>query len=84
MLCDADKIGKTNQYGLRIARQGGLHATGSYSTGGRSSRSFRGVYRAEIGTTVLVASMREDGQTFQDNRTPINLKLRIRAIHYER
>ena len=28
------------------------------------------MYKAEIGTTVLVASMREDGQTFSDNLMP--------------
>lgn len=54
-----------------MARQGGLQATGSYRTGGRSSLSLRGVYSAEIGTTVLVASIRDDGQTFHDNRTPV-------------
>jgi hypothetical protein len=68
---------EAHQYGLRIARQGGLHATGSYRTGGRSSRSLRGVYKAEIGTTVLVASMRDDGQTFHDNRTPENAAVRL-------
>jgi hypothetical protein len=61
----------TYQYGLRIARQGGLHATGSYKTGGRSSRIFRGVYRAAMGTTVLVASMRDEGHTFHERRTPV-------------
>ena len=30
-----------------------------------------GVYKAEIGTTVRVASIREDGQTFHDKRTPV-------------
>src|SRR5882762_5965896 len=53
-----------------MARQGGLHVTGSYRTGGRSSLCLSGVYNAEIGTTVRVASIREDGQTFQDNRMP--------------
>jgi hypothetical protein len=47
-----------------------LHVTGSYSTGGRSSLSFSGVYRAEMGTTVLVASIRLDGQAFHEKRTP--------------
>ena len=53
-----------------MARHGGLHVTGSYRTGGRSSRCFSGVYSADMGTTVRVASMREDGQTFHDSRTP--------------
>jgi hypothetical protein len=53
-----------------MARHGALQATGSYKTGGRSSLGFRGVYNAEIGTTVLVASIRDDGHTFHDNRTP--------------
>lgn len=39
-------------------------------TGGRSSLSLRGVYSAAIGTTVRVASMREDGHTFQERRVP--------------
>ena len=31
---------------------------------------FKGVYKAPIGTTMRVASKREEGQTFQLNRTP--------------
>ena len=61
---------RTDQYGLRIARHGGLHATGSYKTGGRSSLCFKGEYKAAIGTTVLVASMRDDAQIFHERRTP--------------
>jgi hypothetical protein len=66
-----DKKGRaTYQYGLRMALHDALHVTGSYSTGGRSSRSFNGVYSAEIGTTVRVASIRLEGQAFHENRTP--------------
>lgn len=39
-------------------------------TGGKSSLCFKGVYRAEIGTTVLVASTLDEGQTFQESLTP--------------
>lgn len=60
----------THQYGFRIALQLALHVTGSYSTGGRSSLSFNGVYRAEMGTTVRVASIRLDGHAFHEKRTP--------------
>jgi hypothetical protein len=55
------ETGYAYQYGLRIARHGGLHVTGSYKTGGRSSRCLRGVYNAAMGTTVRVASMRLEG-----------------------
>jgi hypothetical protein len=48
-----------------------LHVTGSYMTGGKSSRSLSGVYSAEMGTTVRVASIRLDGQAFHEKRTPI-------------
>lgn len=61
----------THQYGLRTARQGGLQVTGSYNTGGRSSLCFSGVYKAEIGTTVRVASSLDEGQTFHDSLTPV-------------
>lgn len=54
-----------------MALQDPLQVTGSYSTGGRSSLSFKGVYSAEMGTTVLVASIRLDGQAFHENLTPI-------------
>jgi hypothetical protein len=47
--------------------------TGSYKTGGKSFLCFSGVYKAEIGTTVRVASIRDDGQTFQDRRTPVGV-----------
>jgi len=63
-----------------MARHGGLQATGSYKTGGRSSRNLRGVYNAEIGTTVLVASMRDDGHTFQDKRTPAQDQMLINTV----
>lgn len=53
-----------------MALQLALHVTGSYSTGGKSSLSLSGVYSAEMGTTVLVASIRLDGHAFQDNRMP--------------
>ena len=53
-----------------MALQDALHVTGSYKTGGRSSRSFRGVYSAEMGTTVRVASIRLEGQAFHEKRTP--------------
>lgn len=65
-------LSSTHLYGLSIARQGGLHVTGSYSTGGRSSRSLSGVYNADIGTTVRVASIRDEGHTFKERRTPTN------------
>lgn len=65
-----NEASKTCQYGLRTARHGGLHVTGSYKTAGRSSRAFKGVYNVAMGTTVLVASTREDGQTFHERRTP--------------
>ena len=72
----ADAIPKlhscTHQNGFKIARQGGLHATGSYRTGGRSSLCLSGEYRADIGTTILVASIRDDGQTFHESLTPVN------------
>ena len=38
--------------------------------GGKSGLSFSGVNKAATGTTILVASNRLDGQTFQLNRTP--------------
>ena len=60
---------KTDQYGLRIDLQA-LQVTGSYSTGGKSSLSLNGTYNADIGTTVRVASMRDDGQTFQLSLIP--------------
>ena len=42
--------------GLRIALQLALvHMTGSYWMGGRSGRSFSGVYSAPSGTTIRVA-----------------------------
>ncbi len=63
-------LARAHQYGFRIALHDALHVTGSYSTGGRSSRSLSGVYSAEMGTTVRVASMRLDGHAFQENRTP--------------
>lgn len=57
--------------GFKTARQVVLlHRTGSYWMGGKSGLSFRGVNRAATGTTILVASSRLDGQTFQLNRTP--------------
>lgn len=70
-----------------MARHGGLHATGSYKTGGRSSLNFRGVYSADIGTTVLVASMRDEGHTFHESRTPVHLSVlsqnpRLKVAHH--
>lgn len=55
-----------------MARQGALQVTGSYQMGlsTKSSRSFKGVYKQAIGTTALVASVREDGQAFQEKRIP--------------
>lgn len=46
--------------------------TGSYQIGAstKSSRSFKGVYKQAMGTTALVASTRDDGQAFQENRIP--------------
>lgn len=67
----------THQYGLRTARHGGLQVTGSYNTGGRSSLCFKGVYKAEIGTTVRVASSLDDGQTFHDSLTPATIIAQI-------
>ena len=64
---------KKNPYqsGLRIALQVGLlQSTGSYCTGGKSGRSFKGVRRQAKGTTILVASRRLEGHTFQLKRTP--------------
>lgn len=59
------------QSGLRTALQVGLlQSTGSYCTGGRSGRSFKGVRRQARGTTILVASSRLEGHTFQLKRTP--------------
>lgn len=52
---------------LQVVR---LQSTGSYCTGGRSGRSFKGVRRQARGTTILVASRRLEGHTFQLNRTP--------------
>ena len=46
------------------------HMTGSYWMGGKSGLSFKGVYSEARGTTILVASNRELGQTFQDNLMP--------------
>ena len=54
----------TNQYGLRTARHGALHATGSYCTR-LSGFSLSGVYRTPIGTTRRDASRRDEGITFQ-------------------
>ena len=51
--------------------------TGSYKTGGKSSLSLNGTYKAEIGTTVLVASTLEEGQTFQERRMPVTVNVRI-------
>ena len=53
-----------------MALQVPLHVTGSYMTGGKSSRSLRGVYSAEMGTTVRVASILLEGHAFQEKRTP--------------
>lgn len=55
-----------------MARHGALHITGSYQMGlsAKSSRSFRGVYKHAIGTTAFVASIRDDGQAFHENRIP--------------
>lgn len=61
---------KTYQNGFRMARHGGLHTTGSYGNGSYPARSFSGVYMHPIGTTILLASSRDDGHTFQDKRTP--------------
>lgn len=48
------------------------HNTGSYWTGGngREVDSLRGVNRQPMGMTILAASTRVKGQTFQLNRTP--------------
>ena len=45
-------------------------ATGSYWIGGKSGRSFRGVYKTPKGTTIRVASNRDEGHTFQLSRIP--------------
>ena len=47
-----------------------LQRIGSYTKGGGFPIGFRGVYNAPIGTTIRVASSRDEGQTFQDRRTP--------------
>lgn len=61
----------TWQKGFRTARHGALQVTGSYwRRGVPSCFSFKGVYRAPIGTTRRLASMREDGKVFHDSRTP--------------
>lgn len=57
-----------------MARHGALQVTGSYKTGGRSSRSFKGVHKAAMGTTMRVASILEDGHTFHEKRTPAGLR----------
>jgi len=65
------KLKFSHQNGFKMARQfGRVQATGSYIIGGRSGRSFRGVYKQLSGTTMRVASRRLDGHTFQLNRTP--------------
>jgi hypothetical protein len=46
------------QKGLRTALQGALHATGAYWSSGVSVFSFKGVYRAPMGTTRREASCR--------------------------
>lgn len=56
--------------GVEHSSTGGRHAMGSYCSTGRLGFSFRGVYRAEMGTTVLEASIRVEGMQFQENRTP--------------
>jgi len=61
----------SHQNGFKMARQfGRVQATGSYTIGGRSGLSLRGVYKQLSGTTMRVASSRLDGHTFQLNLTP--------------
>lgn len=43
--------------GLSTARHGSLHVTGSYRSNGVSGFSFKGVYRAPMGTTSREASL---------------------------
>ena len=60
----------TDQYGLRTARHGALHATGSYcSNGVPSVFSFKGVYKALIGTSCSVSDKTQRIQGI-DRRVP--------------
>ena len=45
--------------GLSTARHGALHVTGSYCNKGVSGFSFKGVYRAPMGTTRREASLKD-------------------------
>ena len=58
------------QNGLRIDGHVPLHMIGSYGSSGSSGIGFSGVYRQPSGTTMRVASRREDGHTFHEKRTP--------------
>ena len=58
------------QYGFRMAPQL-LQRIGSYCRGGGAPSIFlNGVYRQPIGTTMRVASSRDDGHTCQASRAP--------------
>jgi hypothetical protein len=63
-------LARSYQQGFKIARHD-LHAIGSYEKARTFSLSFKGVYMADIGTTILVASIREVGHAFHDNLTPV-------------
>ena len=57
------------------------HWTGSYSTSSKFDVSFKGVYRAEIGTTAFVASAFVDGQIFQLNLQPFRFSCSEKSIY---
>ena len=58
--------------GFRTARQGGLQVTGSYRSSGVSGFSFKGVYRAPMGTTSREASWNKINHTGPSIRTEAN------------
>ena len=47
-----------------------MHTTGAYGSTGISPMGFTGVQTAPNGSTTRVASIRDDGHAFHDNRTP--------------
>ncbi|EHM99698.1 Sec23p [Saccharomyces cerevisiae x Saccharomyces kudriavzevii VIN7] len=64
--------GSITQYGFRIDLQcGPEHTTGLYGATFNSSYSFKGVYKQPTGTTLLLASLLVEGNTFQVKRTPL-------------
>ena len=61
----------TYQKGFRTARQGALQETGSYWSSGVSVFSFKGVYRAPMGTTSLEASYAAVRESFTSEMTAV-------------